>query len=376
MSKIAAKIADFIRETDKALLLVSVAASLFGSVAVLSATRYLETYRPFIVQIIGTVIGIVVAVIIANIDFDFFTRHWPAAAALGIGLIVITFLFGYAPGGTDDKAWLDLGFTTFQPSELVKICFIVTFSAHLTRVKENINKPKVLLLAVLHGILPVALIHFQGDDGTALVFAIMMVCMLLAAGVSWKYFVSAIAALLVASPLVYFLVMNDDQRSRVISVFDIEGDITGATYQQYRGRMALANGGFFGQGLFKGTLTQNGGVPEGQNDFIFVSIGEELGFLGCLLVIILLGVICFRCIRTAYLCRKDSGKIIAIGFFGMIFAQMLINLGMCLALLPVIGVTLPFFSAGGTSLVCVYTGLGLVLSVYMHRNTRTIYLHD
>ena len=170
--------------------------------------------------------------------------------------------------------------------------------------------------------------------------------------------------------------MNDEQRARVINVFDIESDIQGATYQQYRGRMALANGGITGQGLFNGSLTQVGGVPEGQNDFIFVSIGEELGFLGCLVVLIVLAAICFRVIRIAWICRKDSGKIICVGFFGMIFAQIFINVGMCVALLPVIGVTLPFFSAGGTSLLCVYLGVGLALNVYMHRNSRMIYLHD
>lgn len=376
MSKLSSRIADFIRETDKILILVSVAAGLFGSVAVLSATRYLESYRPFTVQLIGTLLGVLAAVVIANIDFDFFTRNWVAAAILGVVPVILTFFIGFAPAGTDDKAWLDLGFTTFQPSELMKICFIITFAAHISKVKDKINKPKTLIPVCLHGAFPVLLIHLQGDDGTALVFAVMVVCMLLAAGVSWKYFVAAISAAVVASPLVYFLVMNEDQRARVVSFFDIESDISGATYQQYRGRAALANGGFFGQGLFKGSLTQNGGVPEGQNDFIFVSIGEELGFLGCLAVLILLAVICIRCIRAAQLCRKDSGKIIAVGFFGMLFAQMLINIGMCLALLPVIGVTLPFFSAGGTSLVCMFMGVGLVLSVYMHRNTRTIYLHD
>ncbi len=376
MPKWTARIADFIRETDKILLFVCVAASLFGSVAVLSATRYLETYRPFAVQLIGTALGVFIAVIIASFDFDFFTRHYILAAVVGVVPVILTFFIGFAPAGTDDKAWLDLGITTFQPSELMKICFIVTFAAHLSKVKESINKPKTLIPVLLHGAFPVLLIHFQGDDGTALVFAIMVVFMLLAAGLSWKYFVAAIGVALVASPLVYFLVMNEDQRARIVSVFDIEADISGSTYQQYRGRAALANGGFFGQGLFRGSLTQNGGVPEGQNDFIFVSIGEELGIVGCLAVIILLSIICIRCLKAARLCRKESGKIIAVGFFAMMFAQMFINLGMCLALLPVIGVTLPFFSAGGTSLVCVFMGVGLVLSVYMHRNTRTIHLHD
>ena len=238
------------------------------------------------------------------------------------------------------------------------------------------NKLKYLLPLVIHGAFPVILIHFQGDDGTALVFAIMFLCMLYAAGVSWKYFVVAISAAIVASPIVYFFIMNEDQRKRIIGVFNIEADIKGSTYQQYRARMALANGGVFGQGLFKGSLTQVGGVPEGRNDFIFVSIGEELGFIGCLSVLILLAAICFRCIHTARICRKDSGKIICIGFFSMVFAQLTINIGMCTAVLPVIGVTLPFFSSGGTSLLCTFFGVGLVMSVYKHRNSRIIYLRD
>ena len=235
-----------------------------------------------------------------------------------------------------------------------------------------------MLLVCLHGALPIILIHFQGDDGTALVFAVMVLCMMWAAGVSWKYFVSAFTTVAIASPLIYFFVMNDDQRTRIINMFDIEADIQGATYQQYMGRMALANGGITGRGFLRGPLTQhlNGYVPEAQNDFIFVSIGEELGLIGCFLVIILLAIICYRSIHVARICRKNSGKLICVGFFGMIFAQMIINIGMCLAVLPVIGVTLPFFSAGGTSLLCIFLGVGLVLNVYMHRNTRTIYLHD
>ena len=345
-------------------------------VAVFSATRHLDTMRPFLVQLIGLFVGTAAAVVISLFDFETLMRRWYLIAAIGLIPVILTFFIGFAPKGTDDKAWLDLGFTTFQPSELLKISFIITFATHIDRIKDNINKPKYLLPLCLHGAIPVVLIHFQGDDGTALVFAIMVVCMLCAAGVSWKYFVSALTAVVAAAPLIYFLIMNDEQRTRIKTLFDIESDIQGATFQQYRGRMALANGGIFGQGLFKGTLTQNGGVPEGQNDFIFVSIGEELGFIGCLFVLVLLGAVCFRCLNIARICRKQSGKIICVGFFGMMFAQILINIGMCVALLPVIGVTLPFFSAGGTSLLCIFMGVGLVLGVYMHRNTRTLYLRD
>ncbi len=376
MSRITTRIADFIRETDKLLFFLCVFATGYGCLAVYSSTRYLSTLRPVLVQMIGLVVGVVAAVIISTIDFERFTKYWYLFIGIGLIPVILTFFIGWAPEGTDDKAWLNLGFTTFQPSELLKICFIITFATHLSRVKSNINKLKTLIPVCIHGAAPVLLIHFQGDDGTALVFSVMVLCMMWAAGVSWKYFVLAFSLLVVCSPIIYFIIMNDEQRTRLINMFDVESDIMGATYQPYRGRMALANGGFSGQGLFNGSLTQAGGVPEGQNDFIFVSIGEELGFLGCMAVLILLAAICFRAIAIARKCSKQSGKLICVGFFGMIFAQIIINVGMCIALMPVIGVTLPFFSAGGTSLICVYLGVGLVLSVYMHRNERTLYLRD
>ena len=140
--------------------------------------------------------------------------------------------------------------------------------------------------------------------------------------------------------------------------------------------MALANGGITGQGFLKGSLTKIGGVPEGYNDFIFVSVGEEFGMLGCLVVVALLAAVTLRTLRLAATCQKDSGKLICVGFFAMIFAQIIINIGMCISILPVIGVTLPFFSAGGTSQLCLYLGVGLVLSVYRYRDSRTIYLRD
>lgn len=368
--------ADFIRETDKIMLGLCIFASCYGCIAVFSATHYMESYRPVIVQAVCMAAGIAAAAVISAFDYERFIKRWYAAAVVGVIPVILTFFIGFAPEGTDDKAWLDLGFTTFQPAELLKICFIITFSAHLSYIKPNINKLKYLLPVCLHGAFPVVLIHLQGDDGTALVFAVMVLFMMWAAGVSWKYFLLAFCAAALSSPIVYFFVMNDDQRARIQNIFDIDADIMGVGFQQWRGRMALANGGLYGQGFLKGDLTQAGLVPEGHNDFIFVSIGEEFGMLGCLAVILLLMAICLRCIRVAKICNKESGKLICVGMFSMIFAQLVINIGMCVSVLPVIGVTLPFFSAGGTSLACLFLGVGLALSVYKHRNSRTIYLHD
>ncbi len=385
MRSLLARIADFIRESDKILLILCIFTSLYGCAAVFSATHYRETYRPVIIQFLCLIAGVCAALVISAIDFSVILKRWYIAAALGVIPVILTFFIGFAPEGTDDKAWLDLGFTTFQPAELMKICFVITFSAHLSKIKPNINKPKYLLPLCLHGAFPVLLIHMQGDDGTAVVFAVMVLFMMWAAGVSWKYFLLLLPFAVIAAPLLYFFVMNDDQRERIKSMlgaFDFKAiaakdpNEQWPTYQQWRGRTALANGGFAGQGFLNGDFTQNGIVPYGFNDFIFVSIGEEFGFLGCLAVILLLGAICLRCLHIARLCTKDGGKYICVGIFAMLFTQAVINIGMCISLLPVVGITLPFFSAGGTSLLCLYLGIGLVLNVYMHRNSRTIYLHD
>lgn len=376
MRHLMARIADYFREADKIILILSLFASLYGVFAVFSATYYMESYRSAVTQFAAMIMGLGAAVIISTIDYEHMTKRWYLVALIGLIPVFLTFFIGIAPEGTDDKAWLDLGITTFQPSELLKICFCITFGVHLKKIKPNINKLKYLIPLVCHGAFPVLLIHFQGDDGTALVFAFMVLFMMWAGGVSWKYFLMAFITAALASPFLYFFVMNDDQRKRIGVIFDITADIKDIGYQQWRGRMALANGGLTGQGFLKGDLTQAGAVPESYNDFIFVSIGEEFGFLGLIVVMLLLAAICLRCIRVARICTNDTGKYICVGIFAMIFAQSVINIGMCTSVLPVIGVTLPFFSAGGTSLLCLFLGIGMVVNVYIHRNSRTIYLRD
>ena len=370
------RVADFFRESDKLLLILCMMATTYGCIAVFSTTFYMENFRPVIIQVLAMFLGLCAAVIISTYDYKKIFKKWYLIAFLGLVPVILTFFFGIAPEGTDDKAWLDLGITTFQPSELMKVCFVVTFSAHLKKIKPNINKPKYLIPLLLHGFFPVGLIFLQGDWGTAIVFGVITIFMMWAAGVSWKYFLAGISSALVASPFFYFFVLSEDHRERIMTLFSTEKDIQGIHYQQWRGSVALANGGLFGQGLLKGDLTQAGGVPESHNDFIFVCIGEEFGFIGCLVVILLLAAICLRCMRVARICIDDGGKFICVGIFSMIFAQAVINLGMCTSILPVIGVTLPFFSSGGTSLLCLYLGIGLALNVYKHRNSRVIYLRD
>ena len=377
MIKFFERIADYIRETDKLLILLCTAASLYGAVMVLSATYISSGGQKFAVQLIGFALGLFVAILISLVDYQVFIKRWYIFAAFATGLVLLTFKFGFAPEGTDDKAWLQLPFgQTIQPSELLKIGFIISFSKHISSIKpERISDFKNVLLLCIHGMIPVALIHFQGDDGSAMVIFFIFLTMLFVSGVRPVYFAAAGGIIAAALPIMWFFVMNTDQKSRLLALFD-PANFADIIYQQSRGQTAIGSGGLFGHGLFHGPYVQDGKIPLGFNDFIFASIGEELGFIGCLAAIGLIAAICFRILKVGKKARDTSGKIICSGVFAMFAGQCIINIGMCLSLLPVIGVTLPFFSAGGTSTVCLYLGIGLVLSVFCHRNIKPIVLGE
>ncbi len=373
MTKIFSAIADYIRECDKWLMLFCFLATGFGCIAILSA----GSVNQFIVQLGSMALGFSMAIAISKIDYSFYKKIWPLLALVGLVPVFLTFFIGFGPDGTDDKAWLMLpGNISFQPSELLKIMFIITFALHLSATKEKLNKFYNLILLCIHGGFPVVLIHLQGDDGTAIVFLLIFLFMMFMAGVKLRFFVTAFVGIAIAVPIAYFYLLNDDQKTRILSLFNLESDLLGSGWQQWQGRIAFANGGIFGSGLFQGERVQSGSIPEAYNDFIISAIGEELGLIGVLLAFVLLGAICIKALHVSHIARDKMGSLICVGFFAMVFAQIIINLGMCISWLPVIGVTLPFFSAGGTSLACLYCGLGLVLSVYMHKTSRTLYLRD
>lgn len=374
------RIADYIRECDKLLYILCFVTTGFGCVAVLSTTyrNSGNSARDFYMQLFSMLLGTVAVIIISNFNYKSFCRFWPLVATVGIVPVILTFFIGYAPGNTDDKAWLLLpGGISFQPAELLKICFIITFAYHCYHIGDKVKKFPHIMLLCIHGGLPVILIHFQGDDGTALVFAVMFIGMMFAAGVPVRCFIIALSAVAVAAPFVYLFVMNDDQQARVNALFfGTETDYLNTLYQQWRGRVGMANGGLFGTGLFNGPLVQSNSIPEVWNDFIFTGIGEEMGLVGCITVIALLAAICIRILRIGFMANSKLGLVLCAGVFTMIFAQTVINIGMCLWLLPVIGVTLPLFSAGGTSLLCTYLGFAIVMSVYIHRDSGITYLRD
>lgn len=361
----------FIKDTDKYLFFLCIAASCFGMLMVMSATRYNLTEgdyfsRDFIIMLLAVIIGIVAAVAISAFDYQIFTKLWPIIAVVCIVLMLVLFKWGEGPAARPDaRTWLKFGPVNFQPSELVKIGFIITFGVHLEKLRDKISAPLSIIQLGVHAMIPVGLVALTGDMGSSLVFIVIAGVMLFAAGVHWGYFVGGIALIGAAFPLIWIYVLKQLQRDRFLALIypDLYPDII---YQQKYGLNAIGAGGFSGQGLFKGAYTQAGVVPESQNDMIFTVIGEETGFIGCIAALLLITLICIRIIQVGKRSKEQSTNLICCGMAAMIIGQTIINIGMCLMLLPVVGITLPFFSAGGSSNLCIYIGIGLILSIYRH----------
>lgn len=356
---------------DKLLWLTTILISVYSLLLLKSVSRGGENF--FTTQFIAILIGYLGAIILSIADYRVIANTWKWIAIFCVIIIVYTLVFGITiegSAGVNAKAWITLpGGITFQPSELVKIGFIITFSKHLSMVKEKkkITSFKSIMLLCVHAVIPVILTHLQGDDGAAIIFFFMFLSMTFAAGIQLRYFAALIVTFIIAIPFAWNYILADYQKNRIINQFNPESDPLGDGFQQIQGKLSIGSGKIFGKGLFNGNRILQGSVPVQESDFIFSAAGEELGFIGCMIVIALILVLL---IRTFYVGLRSSnvlGFYMCIGFFGMITSQVIFNLGMCLSLLPVMGVTLPFFSAGGSSSACLYFGIGLIQSVYMKR---------
>lgn len=365
----------FLKGTDFVTLLSALIASAYGLSLVYSATHSSLKDGKIISSdvrsmIVSVLLGVIIAIIVSNIDYEIISKLWPIIAAGCAALMVYTFFFGVAPSARQDaKSWIDLKIFYFQPSELLKVGFIISFSYHLDLVRDKINKLKTIIPLVIHGAVPIGLVMMTGDAGSALIFLVMFIGMLFFARVNIGYFAAGICAIIVGFTVAWKVgIINGIQRQRIVALF-YPNDFADVMYQQTNGKIALGSGGLLGQGYLKGSMTQSGAVPENQNDMILSVAGEELGFIGALFVVLILGFLVLRVLKTAMSARDNVGYLMCSGISVMLFAQMLVNIGMELSLLPCIGITLPLFSAGGSSSLCIYLALGIALSVYRYSRT-------
>ena len=344
------------------LWLVCVLAACFGLVLIASLQRN-GGYNYLRSQVIAAGIGFAGAAVLSFADYHLLIDRWKWFAGAAVLLTAAVFVFGFQVSGTDDAAWIALPFgLTVQPSEFVKLCLILTFARHLAYLTERncLNRLPGLLSLAVHAALPVAVIHWQGDDGTALVFLPVFLFMALVAGVKKRVFAVTGGLALVLAPVCWFFLLNEEHRSRILSLFLPDADYG---WQQYQGELSIGSGGLWGSGLFHGNRVVQEVVPEQENDFILTVAGEELGFIGCMAVLAALLVLLLLILRQLKTASDTEGRLIGAGVFAMLAAQIFINLGMVLGFLPVIGVTLPLFSAGGSSVMGTLLGIGLVQSV-------------
>lgn len=370
-----------LRDTNFILLALCTIASAFGLLMVHSATlRHVAEgsviSRNTLVMAAAIALGLVACLVISFIDYTAITKLWPVVGAVAVLLMLSLFIFGEPPEGREDAiSWIRIGGLSFQPSELVKIGFVITFAMHLNHVSDTINKPLHILLLGLHGLIPTGLVIATGDLGSALVFMAIMAGMMFVGGVHLRYFGIAVALIGAAAPILWTKVFSSYQKDRFLAVYYPQGmsgtNYTDIIYQQQQGVNAIGSGRLFGKGLFQGDYTQRGLVPVNESDMIFSVVGEELGFLGAIFLILLLGAIVVCIAFSARKSRDPVGSLLCYGIMTMIGAQTIINIGMCMKLLPCIGITLPFISYGGSSSLCIYLGIGLVMSVYRFNREQT-----
>ena len=369
--RIADLIGDILQQADLVLLGLCCAATGYGLLMITSATRYLETYKHVIVQSAAAVIGIGLYFLVSMIDVSELTKKWKWILLFNVGFIlVLKTPLGLEVNG--NLAWIDIpGIpVNIQPAEIVKMTFIIVLAYQLVWLKENKDLrsiPSVMLLGG-HLLLIVGLYYVISDDmGSALVYIFVFAAMAFVAGVALRWFIIA----LLGGGFAFYVLWQEElipehMMKRFIVLFDHSFEPLDTGWHQTRGMLALGGGQLTGQGLFQGVQTQSEfswSLPFRHTDFIFCAIGEELGMLGCLLVIVLLSAIVIRCLMTAAKAKSRMESLICVGVAATLIFQTVSNVGMCLFVMPVIGLTLPFFSYGGSSILTLFMAMGLVSGV-------------
>lgn len=362
--------ADFFSGLDFVTIITAMTASAYGLSLVYSATystlKEGQIISSSLLSMFITVFGgIIIALALSYINYEVISKLWPIIAAGCVILMIITFFFGQAPSHRESaRSWLNLGIFTLQTSEILKIGFIISFSYHLDLVKDKINRIKTIIPLVIHGLIPIALVIITGDAGSALIFLIMFIGMMFMTKINIGYFIAGFCALIVGFMVAWKTnLISGIQRQRIVALFYPE-NYADVMYQQNNGKIAIGSGGLFGKGFLQGEMTQSGAVPVNQNDMILTVAGEELGFVGAIAVILLLAILILRIIFVGLKARDNVGYLMCMGIAVMLLAQVFVNVGMELSLLPCIGITLPLFSQGGSSSLSIYLAVGIVLSVY------------
>ena len=364
-------IKDFFRKGDMVLLLLCLVASTYGCVIMASVTnapKFGGSIRYILIQILATLMGVVAYAIVSSIDVSFFSEHRFWLIVLNIFIILLLIPFG-TDNGTGNRSWIDFPFLPIdiQAAEICKIGFILVLASVMASHQARLSSPRSVIHMVFHLILLFGLnMAISRDAGVSLFFVAIFAGMTFAGGVSMLWYLLAGGLAAVVGPYYWTNIMTTRQRNRILILFDPTIDPQGINerYHSRQSLLSLTGGGLTGQGLFNGNRTQSGSLFAQHTDYIFSSVGEELGYIGCFFIMVLLFAIIARCIWVGRKTPDYMRKLICFGTAASLIFQVVVNIGMCIGVMPVIGITLPLFSYGGSSILTTYAMLGLVSGIH------------
>lgn len=342
------------------------ALSVIGTQVVGSARESLQNK-----QIFGVIVGSIMMLVVSLIDYVWVLNLYWIIYAGAVGSLGMVLLIGQRVNGA--RRWIDLGFTTFQPSELAKILLILFFAKFIMDHRNNINDKMTIIKYAMLAAIPLALILIEPNLSTTICTALVICLLIYVGGLSYRFIITVLLILIPVTAIFLTIAVQPNQpflkeyqQERILAFLNPEEHASDAAYQQNNSEMAIGSGQLTGKGLDNNTTTsvKNGNfILEPQTDFIFAIIGEELGFIGCCIVIALLLLVVIQCIMIGVRSQDLAGQVIGCGVGGLIGFQSFINIGVATNILPNTGVPLPFVSYGLTSLVSLYIGIGFVLNV-------------
>ena len=358
------------------LLLLAVAVIIGIGLVVLNSASSHEAGNQVLKQIISICIGLVVFLISLNFEYNIFSKYYRQIYVFTILMLIAVLIFGHEAGGA--KSWFKFPVIgTFQPSEVAKILLILSYAQFLDARRGHLNTLWELIQAFMFFVPPVLLILMQPDMGSAMVFLAIMIGMLFMAGANWKWLLGIFGGGLVAGigyiigiwKFGWWSPLMKHQLNRFLVLFDSTIDRQGVGWNAWQAKIAIGNGGFFGQGIGSGTQSAGDFLPEQWTDFIFAVLCEELGFIGASVILIMFGVLLYRGIKIAMTSRDFYGSLVAIGVVTMFFFHVFENVGMNIGIMPIAGIPLPFISYGGSAVLANFMGIALLENIYMRRES-------
>ena len=354
---------NLLKNLDKVLIIIPIIFAAL-SITMLASIEYQGQFvfsQSMKMQLISYCVGFAAMTAALFVDYHFYLKFERAIYIVSVVFLLSVRIPGLGHEEFGGARWIYLGVTTFQPSEIVKISMILLAAMYISRNRDSLKTFKGVALSFLY-VLPFILIVLLEDLGSAIVMGFAWVFMVFYAGINYKLFLKLSTAVVFSVPIIYRF-LGGSQRERIDAFLNPDNLKLQGVYQVLQSKIAIGSGGIFGKGLFAGTQKEFKFLPVQKSDFIFSVIVEELGLLGGAVLIFLYTVFLYRIVKIAYNAKDLYGALIAMGFIGMFLFQIFQNIAMTMGLMPVTGVTLPFISSGGSSILSCMIAVGFVLNI-------------